>query len=345
MKIIRSRAPFRIGFAGGGTDLESYYKYHSGDVFNASISLYAYSTLVTREDGKISFAAPDRNISLVVDESPVLEKEIDSLPLHIGVYNRVVKEFNKGKPLSFSLVTSADVPGGSGLGTSSTMVVSILEVFLRFLGIELSVSTKAQLAYDIERNDLALFGGKQDQYAACYGGFSHMQFKKDGSVIVNQLRLPSTTILELESSLFLFYTGRARDSATIIKEQINNTREKNEATINAMKNIQQAAIDIKDALLIQDFSKFKDILNTAWKEKKKTSNLVSNEGIDNLIEYIFSSGAKAVKLSGAGGGGFMLIYFDPSDRHKIQLAMKKLDGALYPVKFSKYGVESWCIER
>ena len=185
---IRSRAPLRLGLAGGGTDLASYSDKFGGAVFNATIGMYAYCTIIPTDNNKIEFYAYDNKNTLVTDSVPYLEIDDDNtLILHKGIYNRIVKDYNNGKPLSFIMSTSNDAPIGSGLGTSSTMVVAILEAYNRWLGLGLNDYQKAKLAYEIERIDLNLAGGKQDQYAAVFGGFNLIEFRTDGTTIVNSL--------------------------------------------------------------------------------------------------------------------------------------------------------------
>ena len=186
--VIRSRAPLRIGFAGGGTDLREYSDRFGGSVFNATIGMYSYCTIVPTQDGMVRFQAPDRRESVELKAAEHIELS-DPLILHRGVYNRVVREFNGGKPLSLFMSTSSDAPAGSGLGSSSTMVVTILEAYNRWLRLNLSAYRIANLAYEIEREDIGLAGGKQDQYAAVFGGFNRMEFRQDGSVVINTLRV------------------------------------------------------------------------------------------------------------------------------------------------------------
>jgi D-glycero-alpha-D-manno-heptose-7-phosphate kinase len=341
---IRSRAPLRIGLAGGGTDLLSYSSIYGGAVFNATISMYAYCSIVPTNDNRIKIVAYDNNNTLDTESVDHFDIVDENLILHKGVYNRIVKDYNGGKPLSFIMSTSNDAPVGSGLGTSSTMVVAILEAFNKWLGLGLSDYKKAELAYSIEREDLKLSGGKQDQYSAVFGGFNLMEFKKNGKTIVNSLRIDKQTINELECSLLLYYNGRSRSSAKIIDEQIKNTKNKNEKTVDAMHVLKQCAFDMKDSVLVGDIENFAEILRETWENKKKTSSIVSNKDLEMIINFAMSNGAEAVKVSGAGGGGFLMLYTNPINRQQLIDAMKKLDGTLYPVKFSKSGVESWIIE-
>lgn len=337
---IRSRAPLRIGLAGGGTDLVDYSSQYGGAVFNATINMYSYCTIVPNAGQNIHFIAPDRSESVCVEMTDRIPVE-PPLILHKGVYNRIVRDFTHGKPLSFTMSTSSDAPAGSGLGTSSTMVVTILEAYNRWLGLGLDDYEKAALAYDIERHDIGLAGGRQDQYAAVFGGFNLMEFKTDGTAVVNRLRLDDRSFYELESSLLLFYYGKSRDSGKIIEQQIKNTKDANPKTLEAMHRLKQAAYDIKDAVLTGDFIRFAQILRAGWEEKKKTSNIVTNKELEETINYAFANGAEAVKLSGAGGGGFVLVYCNPINRQKVSDALKQRGGIVFPVSFAKHGAVSW----
>ena len=341
--VIRSRAPLRLGLAGGGTDLLSYSNEFGGAVFNATISMYAYCTITPRTDKKIHFAAPDRQEEFVLDAKPRIETN-EPLVLHKAVYNRIVKDYNGGKPLSFSISTSADAPAGSGLGTSSTMVVAILEAFNRWLKLGIQSYEMAELAYKIEREDLGLAGGKQDQYSAVFGGFNFMEFKTDKSVVINSLRMDKKLINELECALLLFYSGRSRSSSDIIKEQIKNTSSHDSKSLNAMHALRENAYAMKDAILKGDFKFFAESLRTGWANKKNTASIISNQELETIIKFAEANGAEALKVSGAGGGGFIMMFCNPVNRQKLFDALKQYKGVVFPVSFTKYGVESWVTE-
>ena len=349
---IRSRAPLRIGLAGGGTDLESYYKQFGGMVLNTTIGMYAYCTIIPTDDNTIKIYSYDNQNHIETKSVPELPLDGDNLILHRGVYNRIVRDYNDGKPLSFIMSTANDAPIGSGLGTSSTMVVAIVEAFNRWLGLGLHDYDKARLAYEIEREDLKLVGGKQDQYAAVFGGLNFMEFHKDGGVIVNTLRLEKRIVNELENSLLLYYSGHSRKSAevqleltnNIIKRQNANIVSKKDSAVDALANIKAHAMLMKDCILTGNMEGFADVLRQGWANKKKTSSIVSNEELDKNIEYAFKNGAEAVKVSGAGGGGFLLLYVNPINRQRLIKAMEELPGKVYPVSLYKYGVESWTID-
>ena len=340
---IRSRAPLRIGLAGGGTDLPSYSNEFGGAVFNATIKMHAYCTIEPTTNGRISITANDNNNSIDVESVPYLDICGNELILHKGVYNRIVKDFNMGKPLSFNMSTSNDAPVGSGLGTSSTMIVAILEAFDTWLKLGLTAYDKAQLAYSIEREDLNLAGGKQDQYSAVFGGFNLMEFKKDGTTTINPLNVSKNTLNELESSLLLYYNGRSRSSSKIINEQIKNTSSKNQVTLDAMHRLKECAYEMRDSVLYGDLNGFANILKETWEQKKKTSSIISNKELDIIINFAFLNGAKAIKVSGAGGGGFLMLYCYPDDRQRLIDALKTMRGTIYPVNFTDKGAESWIL--
>ena len=351
--IIRSKAPLRLGFAGGGTDLESYSNVYGGATFSAALSMFAYCTIIPTDTGRIQIYSADNKNNLETDSIPVLPIEGDNLILHRGVYNRIVKDFNGGKPLSFIMSTSNDAPVGSGLGTSSTMIVAILEAFRRWLNIHLDSYDMAQLAYDIERNDLGLAGGKQDQYSAVFGGFNLIEFNKDKSVVVHPLELTKGILNELECSLLLFYGGKSRKSAhqqlelakNIIHHQIRRTKNKENDAIFALDFLKENAYSMRDCVIKADHLGFADCLRKGWEYKKKTSDIISNPEIEQTIDLAMRNGAEAVKVSGAGGGGFLLLYCNPVNRQKLIDGLKAFpDGAVFSVKFNESGVESWLAE-
>lgn len=340
--IIRSRAPLRIGLAGGGTDVSPYCDEFGGVVLNATINMYANCTIEPMQDEKIIFNAVDRNELFECDSKSYIEVD-DILPLHKGIYNRIVKEFNNGEPLSFRMTTYADAPAGSGLGTSSTVVVSILKAFQEWLKLPLGEYDLARLAYEIERKDLKLSGGKQDQYAATFGGFNFIEFYDNDRVIVNPLRVKNWIRTELESSIILYYTGQSRDSAKIIDEQIKNTSNKDKQSIEAMHEVKRVSYIMKEAVLRGEFDKFAECLKVGWEAKKKTASVISNPNIEESYNLIMENGGLAAKVSGAGGGGFMMIYCDPIRRTNLINILNKTNGKVMEVQFTDAGSEGWII--
>ena len=340
--IIRSKAPLRLGFAGGGTDVSPYCDEFGGAVLNVTIDMFAYCTIKPTEDGRIVFSARDRNENFERESKAVIEID-DQLILHKGIYNRIVKDYNNGKPLSFKMTTYSDAPAGSGLGSSSTMVVAIIKAYMEWLNLPLGEYDMASLAYDIERVDLKLSGGKQDQYAATFGGFNFIEFFDNNKVIVNPLRIKNWIKNEVENSLILYYAGTSRDSATIIDDQIKNTISKLKKSMEGMHELKYFATEMKNALLMGDFNGLARSLKKSWESKKKTSSVISNPEIDKMYEFIMSNGGKAAKISGAGGGGFMMILCDPIERYSLVEKLKQTNGKVMLAQFTERGAQAWTL--
>lgn len=340
--IIRSKAPLRLGLAGGGSDVAPYSDIYGGLVLNATINLYAYCTIEETTDGLININAFDADHHKAYPSTRQLDID-GQAPLVKGVYNRIVRDYHL-EPLSFRITTYNDAPAGSGLGTSSTMVVCILKAFIEWLSLPLGDYEVAKLAYEIERKDLQLSGGKQDQYAAAFGGFNYMEFQKNDIVIVNPLKVKRWIVDELEASMLLFFTGRSRSSAAIIDEQKKNTQEQNNVAIDAMHQIKQSAIDTKLALLKGDIDSFADILRRSWENKKRMASHITNPIIEKAMEVAIGAGAKAGKVSGAGGGGFIMFIVDPIRKKDVETALRQLgEGFVMPFTFSDGGAHGWKI--
>lgn len=339
--IYRSKAPLRIGLAGGGTDVSPYSDQFGGAILNATVSLSAYATLEPIEEDKIILRALDRNES----ETHELLQRLPingTLDLLKGVYNRIQQDYNF--PLSgFILSTFVDAPAGSGLGTSSTLVVAILGVFIEKHKLPLSDYEIAQYAYSIERADLQLAGGKQDQYAATFGGVNFMEFYKDDKVIVNPLRIKPHYLHELENNLVLYFTATSRESATIIKEQVKNVTNNNEKSIEAMHQLKEQAKMMKEALLQGKLNDIGEILDYGFQQKRLMAANISNQSIENIYDVAKASGATGGKISGAGGGGFMIFYCPDNTRYAVINALNNFGGAIKKYQFTKYGLTTWTV--
>jgi D-glycero-alpha-D-manno-heptose-7-phosphate kinase len=338
--IIRSKAPLRLGLAGGGTDVSPYCDEYGGHVLNATIDMYAYCTIEVTDDGTTSFFAADRNEFFESEAKPFLELD-GHLNLHKGIYNRVIKQFNDGKPLSFKMTTYSDAPAGSGLGSSSTMVVAILKAYTEWLNLPMGEYDIAHLAFEIERIDVGLSGGRQDQYAATFGGFNFIEFYSQDRVIVNPLRIKNWIINELENSIVLYYTGASRESAKIIDEQVENATKKNKQSLEAMHELKADAQIMKEAILKGDLITFAKYLGKSWEAKKRTATSISNSKIDYIYNVALEAGAYAGKVSGAGGGGFMIFMVDPTQRLRLIDALRRQDGQVMNFHFTKSGTQGW----
>ncbi len=340
--IIRSKAPLRLGLAGGGTDVAPYCDMFGGAVLCVTIDKYAYCTLHPADDGMVRFSAADYGESF--EGEAAAELPLDGvLPLHKGVYNRIVEEFNEGRPLSLSMTTYSDAPAGSGLGSSSTMVVAIIKAYAEWLNLPIGDYDIARLAYQIEREDCSMAGGKQDQYAATFGGFNYIEFMPDGSVVVNPLRVRNWIVNELQNSMVLYYTGVSRESARIIEDQRTSTSDSQGGAIKALHHIKLLARTMKEAVLKGDFETVVACLDAGWCNKKATSSAVSNDLIEQTLGIVRSNGGKAAKISGAGGGGYMVIICDPECRPGLMRSLADLPGHASGVAFTKRGTQAWTL--
>lgn len=339
--LIKAKAPLRIGFSGGGTDVSQYSDEFGGAVLNATIDKYANVIIEPKNDGKICFSSADKNTSLTFNSAEKLDTN-NNLKLIIGTYNRIVKDFVK-KPLSFTMTTYVEAPAGSGLGSSSTLVVAVIKAFQEWQKLPLGNYDIANLAYKIEREDLHQLGGKQDQYAAAFGGFNFMEFEKN-KVIVNPLKLDETFKKELEFNTILYYTGTSRLSAKIIEAQTKNTKKKNSVELESMHNIKKDAYLMKQIFLAQNTEEIGQRLQISWENKKRTAPEISNSMIDKIYETAIKSGATGGKISGAGGGGYMIFYCPKSVKYNVIKELSKFGGTCTNFSFTNNGAESWTID-
>lgn len=337
--IYRSKAPLRIGLAGGGTDLDSYCNKFGGYVLNTSISLYVHCTLEAKDDKKIIFEARDLEDNLTVDSSSYLSLNGD-MDLYKGIYNRIIKDFDI-RPLSFKLTTYSDVPSGSGLGGSSTLVVAIIKAFTEWLNLPLGEYDIARLAFDIEREDIGIVGGAQDQYAATFGGFNFMEFYDNKRVIVNPLRVKNWIVDELEESMVLYFTNIRREASQIEKEKKSLLDD--EKSLNAMHEVKEDAILMKEYLLKGNIQKFAKILGKSWASKKRVSDSISNNEIDRVYDLAILNDAYSGKVSGAGGGGFMFFMVEPTKKLQLIKELNKQQGEVINFHFVKDGTKGWKI--
>ena len=338
---IRSKAPLRLGLAGGGTDVSPYSDIYGGAILNATVDMFAYTTIEPTDDGKVVFLAPDKHLR----EEYTNATEVDTdgfFVLHKGVYNRIVRQFTH-KPLSLRIASFVDAPAGSGMGTSSTLVVSILGAFVEWLKLPLGEYDIARLAYEIERIDLNLAGGKQDQYAATFGGFNFMEFNKE-NVIVNPLRIRPSYQDELCHNLLLYYTDTSHVSADIIKEQQQNVKAKKNSSIESMHRLKEQSVQMKEVLLKGEIDRIGEILDFGWQHKQQMAKSISNPRIDAIYEAARKAGATGGKISGAGGGGYMFFYCPGLTRHAVADALAQFGGAVRRYEFTTEGLKTWTMK-
>ena len=339
--IIRSKAPLRLGLAGGGTDVSPFSDIYGGCILNATISLFAYCDIIPRNDNRIVMITEDRGERF--ESESMKELPLDgNLDILKAIYNRVVKDFDL-PPLSFELHTFVDAPAGSGLGTSSTLVVAVLGAFVQWLRLPLAEYDIAALAYSIERIDLRLAGGKQDQYAATFGGFNFMEFYAENKVIVNPLRIKESIMNELSRNLVLFYTSTSRSSADIIERQQKNVVANNTQSIEAMQQLKKQAVLMKEALLRNELDKIGDILNLGWEYKRQMAKGISTDLFEDVYKAALNAVARGGKISGAGGGGYIFFYCPDCVRYRVIEALSNFGGKVRRFEFTKQGLQTWQI--
>jgi D-glycero-alpha-D-manno-heptose-7-phosphate kinase len=339
--IYRSKAPLRIGLAGGGTDVSPYSDIYGGAILNATVSLYANATIEHLDGNRIYLEALDRNESQEFDCAGVLPLD-GHLDLLKGIYNRIMKDYGMS-PRGFRLSTFVDAPAGSGLGTSSTLVVAIIGAFTEMLRLPMGEYDMAHYAYEIERNDLNLAGGKQDQYAATFGGVNFMEFEAADKVIVNPLRIKQQYLFELENNLLLYYTATSRESAEIIKKQSRNVTDKNSSSIEAMHQLKEQARLMKEALLKGKLHEIGKILDFGFRQKRLMAEGISNPMMEEIYETAIAAGATGGKISGAGGGGFMIFYCPGNTKYKVISSLERFGGIHRPYQFVEHGLKTWTV--
>lgn len=333
----RARAPLRLSFCGGGTDVSPYPEEHGGCVLSATINHYAYATLRPRRDQRLTLASLDYDMVAKYDHPKRLKFDGQLDLLKAAVRALKVKR-------GADLWTHSDAPPGSGLGASSTLMVALLGVLREWLKLDLSPYDLAELAFRIERQDLHLAGGRQDQYAAAFGGFNFIEFLPDGTV-VTPLKLRRETLEELEYRLLLCYMGQTRQSAKIIERQTKAYTSGKRATVNALESLKEQTHEMKRALLLGHIDGFGELLHQAWEHKKKLDDGISNTHVDMLYQVARRAGAIGGKMPGAGGGGYFLLLTQFDRRHRVAAELEKHGGQVVPFKFEARGMRSWSVVR
>jgi D-glycero-alpha-D-manno-heptose-7-phosphate kinase len=334
--IIRSKAPLRISFAGGGTDVPPYPEERGGAVLSTTINKYAYATLIPRKDDTINVKSLDYDIvaKYQTDERLFYDGELDLIKAVIN--NMEAKQ-------GLDLFMHSDAPPGSGLGSSSTVVVALVGLFQKWLNKPLTDYDIAELAYKIERTDLGIKGGKQDQYAATFGGFNYIEFHAD-STIVNPLRISREILNEMEYRLLLCYTGRTRLSARILDEQIAKYKKREKKSVEALDELKAICINMKNALLRGRLEEVGELLHEGWMNKRKLASKITNPEIDKLYETARKNGAIGGKLLGAGGGGYLLLFCEFDKKHIIAEKLEQLGGQMVEFGFDVKGLQSWSVD-
>lgn len=330
---VRARAPLRISFCGGGTDVSPYPEEHGGMVLSATINQYAYASLRPRRDSRFTLASLDYDMVARYDHPARMK-----LDGNLDLIKAVVKAL--GVRRGADLWVHSDAPPGSGLGSSSTLVVAVIGVISHWLRRPLSGYEVAELAYRIEREDMALAGGRQDQYAAAFGGFNFIEFSREATV-VNPLRIRPDVLDELEYRLLLCYMGQTRESARIIERQVASYRKGRLPVVRALEDLKKQTIEMKKALLLGDVDGLGDLLHEAWMHKKKLDTGIATPRVNRLYARARREGAIGGKITGAGGGGYFLFLTRFDRKHRVAAALERLGGQVVPFQFERRGLTTW----
>jgi D-glycero-alpha-D-manno-heptose-7-phosphate kinase len=329
MEIYRAKSPLRVSFSGGGTDIEPYLIDYGGCVLSTTINKYCYATLIPRDDNQVIIHSHDFNLTVKyqLDEKDSLE---DDLKLVRAVIRRL--DVRQG----FEIKIHSDAPVGSGLGSSSSLVVCLIGVLSKWMNLSLSLYDISRMAYEIERVDMNISGGHQDQYASAFGGFNFIEFF-DNKTIVNPLRIKESYLNELEYNLLLCFTGKTRMGESIIKKQVSSYKD----NVQYLHELKSLTLDMKNSLLTGNVHEFGSLFHDAWENKRKLTSGISNPHIDELYEIGRNAGALGGKLLGAGGGGYLLFYC--TDKQKVGKALQDAGGQLVDFNFDYKGLTTWKI--
>ena len=345
MKTVFAKAPLRMALAGGGTDLEPYWKEYGGVVLNATIDQYAYCKIEPYECCKRETHWVFKSIDLGIEEvrdfysSDFMQYAYTNSPLKllINTYQYLTYKLER-QPVK--ITTYVEAPPGSGLGSSSALVVALVAAITEYYGIPVGEYDIAEDAIEIERKICDLPGGKQDQFAAAFGGFNFMEFLRDGRAIINPLRLNYKTQNMMELNTVLYYVGKPRKDSRVI-ENTSEGLKTSEVVLNATHKIREACIEYKRSLLMGDFNRISELMETYWRNKLETNPHVASPEILDAYEFALQNGASAAKISGAGGGGHMVLFTEFERRHELITALKEKEGRVVPFKFVKHGVDVW----
>jgi len=332
---IRAKAPLRISFAGGGTDVPPFPEREGGCVLSSTINRYAWGTLKPRDDGQICINSLDFGVSLTYASREHLDYDGE-----MDLAKAAIKRLAGDQATGYDLYLHSDAPPGSGLGSSSAMMVALVGLLKEFHGLPLTDYEVAELAYEIERVDLGIKGGMQDQYAAAFGGFNFIEFLGD-RVVVNQLKVSRDIINELEYSLLIGNTGKLRLSSHIIDDQVRRYEEGNSDSNAALREIKALATEMKTALLHRKLDDFGRLLDLEWQHKRRMSSRISSPELDDLYAAALKEGAIGGKITGAGGGGYMLLYCRYDRKPAIRQRMAEMGVHMSEVSLEPFGLQTW----
>jgi D-glycero-alpha-D-manno-heptose-7-phosphate kinase len=323
----------RISFGGGGTDLPAYYQQFGGAVLSTAINKYFYTILGKRSDGRVQIISSDLRIFETWQDIAAMDLEGTGLEIPVAV----LKEL--GSELSVDLFLASEIPPGTGLGSSASVCVNILKTLTSYLQLPLSKHDLAERAFHIARNVLGRHVGKQDEYATAFGGLNFVQFDPEGAVRVQPVPLSPQLMTEFQSNLMLFFTGSTHHSWTILQEQENSTRRQTGPAVDALHEIRYLADRMHEALTVGDLTVFGHLLDEAWQSKKRVSSRISTPRIDHLYKVALDAGALGGKITGAGGGGFLLLFCEPDRQTAVRESLAAEDVREMSFEFDFQGTQ------
>lgn len=337
--VLRARAPLRISFAGGGTDVAPFPQREGGAVLSATIASYCHCTLRPRTDGRITVRSLDYDTSVGfgVDEEVVLDGRLDLPKAAIARVRSVPGALPSD---GFDLFVHTGAPPGSGLGSSSAVMVCVVGVVAQHCGLDLGPYEIARTAYRLEREDLGIAGGCQDQYAAAFGGFNYLELTGD-DVVVNPLRVEPATVHELEHNMLLAFTGSTRVGGGIIADQVQRYESGDALALEGLRAQKQLAAAMKHALVRGEVDTFGRLLGQAWENKRKMSPRITTPQIEQALEIARATGALGGKVTGAGGGGHLVLVCEFERRHLVAQELIRLGMTVSEVTFGREGMVTW----
>ncbi len=323
-------APLRISFAGGGTDVPPYPATHGGAVLSATISRSARARVRARPDHEYHVESLDLMARAAFAPHELVFNG------HLDLVKAVLRELAPERGLDLTLAT--DAPPGSGLGSSSALVVAMLAAVGVAGGGRWSPAELAQRAYQVERIDLKIEGGMQDQYAAAFGGLNFIEFHGEEEVTVRPLRVPAETVQELECSLLLAWSGRSRTDDGILRRQVDGVLGGSARSLESLEAMKALATGMRDALLRGDLADFADGLHEGWRQKRRLASGIATPRLDELYTVGRRAGAAGGKVLGAGGGGYLLFATPPGARARVADALEAAGAPCAQVEFDFRGV-------
>jgi D-glycero-alpha-D-manno-heptose-7-phosphate kinase len=334
---IRARAPLRVSYAGGGTDVPPYPNLMGGVVLSCTLKSYAYCSITPRDDYTVTVSRENEGTNLTSEALDKLEGKGE-----VEFVRAVASRFSLDKGFDASL--RYDALPGTGLGSSSALCVSLVGAFKEWKGRSMTDYDIANLAYEVERKDVGIPGGMQDQYASTFGGFNLIEFKREATV-VNALRIKQEILNELEYNSLLCFTGTTRRSGGILQRQIESYQHRNPTVMAALERMKELTFRMKDCLLTGNLVEFAELLNSEWDLKKQLDQQISTEDVEKLLHGAKTNGAIGAKLLGAGGGGFLFLYCGPGKQVQVEKAVELLGGKAFPVRFDEDGLQTWRSQR